>query len=248
MKTFSVLGSNILNVKKEDAVNAIEKIVDSRETKYVCFANVHTTVLGRTDQHFRDITNNAVMALPDGMPLVWLGRLKKNKDLEKCSGPDVMDEILKLSAERGYTNFFYGGTGEVLHSLHDHLKNRFPNLKIVGAFPPPFRALTQAEDREIIKMINQVNPRIIWVGLGAPKQEVWMSEHVHQIKSSLLLGVGAAFNFHAQAVKRVPRWMQNIGLEWFYRLLQEPKKLWKRYLITNLLFLFYLISDNFISK
>jgi N-acetylglucosaminyldiphosphoundecaprenol N-acetyl-beta-D-mannosaminyltransferase len=245
MKKTRIINSKICCVGLKMALLHIEQAINVKESGYICFSNVHTVVTGKTDERFGRVTNQATMALPDGMPLVWLARLRGCKEVGKCSGPDVMTELLKLSVKKGYTNFFYGSTDDNLQILQKKLSEDFPGLKIAGAYAPPFRALTAQEDQAIIKMINAVNPDIIWVGLGAPKQEIWMYEHVKQIKSSVMLGVGAAFNFHAGTVKRAPRWMQNIGLEWFFRLTKEPSKLWKRYLVTNSLFCFYLLCDIF---
>lgn len=248
MGKIDIVGSNINVVTMQDVLEGIEELIKSGSSSYICVSNVHTVVTGRRDPKFRAVTNNATMAVPDGMPLSWVGRHRGYKNMEKCSGPDIMSELFKISEVKGYTNYFYGGTQDTLDLLGKKLKQKYPNLKIVGMYAPPFRELSEKEDTGIIEHINKIDPDIIWVGLGAPKQEFWMANHVDKIKSSVILGVGAAFNFHAGTVKRAPIWMQKHGLEWLYRLCSEPKRLWKRYLVTNFLFVAYLVIDKFKTK
>ncbi len=243
-----ILGSKVNVIKTDEALNNIEDLLNRQSSSYICFSNVHTIVTGRQNLKFRDITNNASIVFPDGMPLVWLCKFNGYCDLEKCSGPDLMEKIFEVSEKKGYTHYLYGSTQETLRLLYNNLKCKYKTLKIVGMFSPPFRPLTEEEDKMLLDSINKLDPDFIWVGLGAPKQEIWMMEHVNKIKSSVLIGVGAAFNFHSGLVKRAPLWMQNIGLEWLYRLMQEPRRLWKRYLITNALFIYYILSDLLLNK
>ncbi len=240
MDKINILGSkiNVTNIK--DLGDKVEKLILSKKTHYICVSNVHTIITGVKDERFKKITNNASLAVPDGMPLVWIGKHRGYKDMEKCSGPDIMTHLFKLSEEKGYTNYFYGGTEDNIKILGNELHAKYPKLKILGMYSPPFRELTKEEDDNIIKKINELKPNILWIGLGAPKQEVWMYQHFEKLSGSVIFGVGAAFNFHSGTLKRAPIWMQKTGLEWLYRLFKEPKRLWKRYLITNSLFIFYL--------
>lgn len=241
MDRIDILGSKINATNMKDVLSNVDLLIKSNKSHYICVSNVHTVVTGIKDTQYRNITNTSSMSIPDGMPLTWVGRRRGHKDMSKCSGPDVMTELFELSEQKGYTHYFYGGTEDVLKLLEKKLKNNYPKLNIAGMYSPPFRSLNEDEDVEIINKINQLDPDIIWIGLGAPKQEIWMSEHVSKIKSSIIFGVGAAFNFHAGTVKRAPLWMQNHGIEWLHRLIKEPRRLWKRYLVTNVVFLVSLI-------
>lgn len=248
MERIDILGSKINATNMCEVLKYTDELIRLNKSNYVCVSNVHTVVTGTSDRVFQDITNAAIMAIPDGMPLTWIGRHSGYKNMSKCSGPDVMTELFKVSEEKGYTHYFYGGSEETLKLLEKNLKNKYPKLKILGMYSPPFRKLTDKEDCEIVNNINKINPDIIWVGLGAPKQEVWMSEHIGKINSSLMFGVGAAFNFHAGTVRRAPLWMQEHGLEWLYRFIREPGRLWKRYLVTNTIFILELVKMNFKRK
>lgn len=243
MKRIDILGSKINSTNMKEVLSNIGKFIESNSsTNYICVSNVHTVVTGMNDADYRNVTNSAFMAIPDGMPLSWVGRHRGCENMSKCSGPDVMEKLFELSEKTGYTHYFYGGSQETLDKLSEKLKIKYPKLNVVGMYSPPFRELTKSEDEDIVNKINELKPDVIWVGLGAPKQEKWMYKHVESIKSSIMLGVGAAFNFHAGTVKRAPLWMQNHGLEWFYRLVKEPRRLWRRYLVTNTLFIISLIK------
>ena len=175
------------------------------------------------------------------MPLAVAGRLAGAHCMAKCSGPDMMAKVLEMGVPLGYTHYFYGSKPETLACLKTQLEANYPGIRIVGMHSPPYRDLTEAEDQEIIQEINTLAPDFIWVGLGAPKQEIWMYNHRNAFNKGLMMGVGAAFDFHAGTLKRAPLWMQRSGLEWFYRLVKEPRRLWKRYFVTNTLFLYYLL-------
>lgn len=244
MEKIDILGSKINVITMQEVINKTEELIKNNNSYYVCVANVHTVVTGKQDMNFNKITNEAAMAVPDGMPLRWVGKHRGYEKMERCSGPDLMIELFKVSEKKGYSHYFYGGTEETLRLLEQKLKEKYPKLNIVGMYSPPFRELTEEEDRKIVDEINNLNPDIIWVGLGAPKQEIWMYEHLNKISCSIMFGVGAAFNFHAGLIKRAPKWMQKTGLEWLYRLLKEPRRLWKRYLSTNLLFIWYLLKNK----
>jgi N-acetylglucosaminyldiphosphoundecaprenol N-acetyl-beta-D-mannosaminyltransferase len=184
----------------------------------------------------RTIYNASGLTTPDGMPLVWLAHLKGYSDVSRVYGPDLMLALCEHSIERGYAHYFYGGSSTTLEQLVANLTHHFPGLKIAGIDSPPYRPLTPDEDAKIVDKINAANPDILWVGLGAPKQERWMAAHIDRLCAPALIGVGAAFDFHAGLKPQAPRWMQQSGLEWFFRLINEPRRLWRRYLTDNPLF------------
>jgi N-acetylglucosaminyldiphosphoundecaprenol N-acetyl-beta-D-mannosaminyltransferase len=195
---------------------------------------------GVDDTKFQQIANNASLAVPDGMPLVWAVRLLGFDQQERVYGPDLFLAVCERSVGKGYSHFFYGGGQGVPERLAENLSGRFPGIRIAGWYSPPFRPLTEVEDDHVVKTINASGADILWVGLGAPKQEFWMASHVGRISAPVMVGVGAAFDFHAGRVRQAPRWMQDRGLEWVFRLCVEPRRLWKRYLYNNPRFLYHL--------
>jgi len=243
IQTCNILGVNVAVTDTAKTIDLINQNLQVIRGHYICVSNVHTTVMSYENKNYLNIQNNAIMVLPDGKPLSVVERLRGYRNARKVSGPDLLPAILKLSEMRGYTHYFYGSRSETLQSLQANLKKKYPDLKIVGMMSPPFRQLSEKEETDIVKTINEAHPDFLWVGLGAPKQEIWMAEH-ENIIDSLMIGVGAAFDFHAGSVQRAPFWMQKCGLEWFYRLLQDPKRLWKRYLTTNVKFLWYILIQR----
>jgi N-acetylglucosaminyldiphosphoundecaprenol N-acetyl-beta-D-mannosaminyltransferase len=167
------------------------------------------------------------------MPLVWISRLLGFRHVDRVYGPDLMLAICKRSPGRGYRHFFYGGGDGVAALLKERLQARYPGLDVVGTFTPPFRPLTEEEDEDIVQCINALSPDIVWIGLSTPKQERWMAAHLGRIGASVMIGVGAAFDFHAGLKKEAPYWIQRSGLQWLFRLVSEPRRLWKRYLTNN---------------
>jgi N-acetylglucosaminyldiphosphoundecaprenol N-acetyl-beta-D-mannosaminyltransferase len=198
----------------------------------VCVTGVHGVMECQSDPDLRQIHNAAGMVTPDGMPLVWLSKLMGQRHVERVYGPDLMLAVCQQTANMGYRHYLYGSSDAVLTQLEANLRQRIPNLQVVGAYSPPFRALTDEEDRALVARINAAAPDIVWVGLSTPKQEKWMAAHVDKL-DAVLVGVGAAFDFHAGTKPQSPRWMQRSGLEWCFRLLTEPRRLWKRYLYNN---------------
>lgn len=243
MKICNILGVNISVTNMQETVSYIEGNLERLKGNYICVSNVHTTVMSYENEMYRNIQNSGAMALPDGGPLSVVSRIRGFKEAERVTGPDLMSEIFKISEEKEYKHYFYGSTQETLDELKTKLNRKYPKLNIAGMFSPPFRKLTSEEDDEIIKSINNSKADFIWVGLGAPKQEIWMYDHKDKI-NGLMLGVGAGFDYHADKLERAPKWMQKSSLEWFYRLCQEPKRLFKRYFNTNTKFIYYLISDE----
>lgn len=244
LQRFNVLGVNICALDMNMATETIDGWIRSRECNYVCIRDVHGVILSQTDENLRRIHNDAGMVTPDGMPLVWLGRKRGFQFMDRVYGPDLMLNVCEGSLSRGYRHFFYGGKDGVPELLRDKLVEKFPGLQIVGTYSPPFRPLTHEEDAEVSKLIDDAAPDIVWVGLSTPKQERWMAAHVGQIKAPVLIGVGAAFDFHAGLVQQAPRWLQRTGLEWCFRLMSEPRRLWRRYLKTIPLFLFLIAMQE----
>lgn len=233
----NILGVNIAAINMDWMLDYLHRNVKSQQGNllsgdYICVANVHTTVTAYEDLQYRMIQNSGLMAIPDGGPLSKIGKKKGFLSMERTAGPSLMGEIFKASASTGYKHFFYGSTPETLKKLRVQLENEYPGIQIVGMYSPPFRTISIEEDMEIIQSINNVCPDFVWVGLGAPKQEKWMASHQGKI-NGLMLGVGAGFDYYAGKLKRAPLWMQDNNLEWLYRLLQEPRRLFKRYFITN---------------
>jgi len=232
----NILGVGISAINMNIALKVIETWITKRESHYVCVTPVHSVMECQRDPQLRHIFNTSGMTTPDGMPLVWISRLKGFRHVDRVYGPDLMLALCERSVARGYRHFFYGGAEGVPEQLAEVLQRRFPGLVVAGTFSPPFRPLTPEEDEHIVQMINKAVPDIVWVGLGSPKQERWMAAHVDRLTAPVLIGVGAAFDFHTGRKPQAPRWMQRSGLEWLFRLLTEPRRLWRRYLINNPLF------------
>ncbi len=245
--TNRILGVNIAVTNMREVVNLIVNNVTDLRGKFICLSNVHTTVMSEKDEEYRSIQNSAFLALPDGSPLALVQRLRGYRGAEQVAGPDLMPEIWKATEHTELSHYFYGSTQETIEALYKTLIRKYPELKIAGMEAPPFRPLTDEEDRETIERINASGADFVWVGLGAPKQEKWMYDHRERIHA-LMLGVGAGFDFHAGTVKRAPSWMREHYLEWLYRLIQDPKRLWKRYVQTNGKFLLLSVKDAFVWK
>lgn len=241
--TCNILGVNIAAINMKWLIGYLSKNINKLAGDYICVSNVHTTVTSYEEPDYRAIQNGGIMAIPDGGPLSTIGRKRGYKNMARTTGPSLMGEIFNISIEKGYRHYFYGSTNETLEKLLEKLKENYPGLKIAGMYSPPFHDITGVEDEDIIKMINDTKPDFVWVGLGAPKQERWMSIHQGRIKG-LMIGVGAGFDYYAENISRAPVWMQKINLEWLYRLLQDPKRLFKRYFHTNTKFLWLIAKGK----
>ena len=238
MKVCNILGVNINVTNMHKTIEYIKHNIDNLKGNYICVSNVHTTIMSYENEGYKNIQNSGAMALPDGKPLSIISKKRGFNGAQRVTGPDLMEEIFDISEKMGYSHYFYGSTQETLNELSNKLKKKYPNINIVGMYSPPFRNLTLQEDENIIDMINDSNADFLWIGLGAPKQEIWMYEHKNKI-NSLMIGVGAGFDYHAGKITRAPMWMQKLSLEWLFRLLQEPRRLFKRYLITNIKFIIF---------
>ena len=234
--TCNIMGVKIAAVDMEWLLDYLEKNIEQLKGDYICVSNVHTTVLSYENTDYCKIQNNGLMSIPDGGPLRTEGKKRGFLSMDRTTGPDLMEKLFEISPAKGYRHFFYGSTEEVLQTLSRNLKEKYRGIQIVGTYSPPFRELEQAEDARVIRQINDTKPDFVWVGLGAPKQEIFMARHQGRI-NALMIGVGAGFDYHAGKLRRAPIWMQNNNLEWLYRLIQEPKRLFGRYGRTNIKFI-----------
>lgn len=228
-----------------DAAGKVVRWASEGSARYVCAANVHMVMESHDDRAFQNVVNGADLVTPDGVPLVWALKLLGVQEATRVYGPDLTLHVCELAAQQGIPIGLYGGTPESLEAFVNFLEEKYPGIKINCTIAPPFRPLTPEEDASYTAQINNSGTRVLFVGIGCPKQEKWMAEHKDKI-SAVMLGVGAAFDFHTGRVKQAPSWMQRVGLEWFFRLMMEPGRLWKRYFKHNprfvLLFLRQMIS------
>ena len=215
-----------------------------RESRYACLCNAHSVVTARRDPAFGRSIDGADLAVPDGAPVAWRLEALGYPGQPRISGSELMWKCCGRAAGEGIPVFLYGGRPETLRRLSARLARDFPRLRIAGCFAPPFRPLTSSEEDQIARAIDESGAGIVFVSLGCPKQETWMAAHRGRIRA-VMVGVGAAFDFHAGTSRRAPRWMQRAGLEWLHRLLSEPRRLWRRYFVTNTLFLAYLLAESF---
>jgi N-acetylglucosaminyldiphosphoundecaprenol N-acetyl-beta-D-mannosaminyltransferase len=246
MKRVNILGVGVSAVNMQMAVDEIEGWLERKEPNYVIAVPAHCIVECLRNERLREIYNRAGMVTPDGMPIAWICRLMGQRHVDRVYGPDLMLEVCKLSARRGYRHFLYGGwPPEVVEKLEARLRERFPGIEIVGSFAPPFRPLTPEEDARVVEQINAAKPDIVWIGLGAAKEEFFAESHVGKVVAPVLIGVGAAFDFHAGVKPQAPRWMMRAGLEWFFRMLSEPRRLGPRYLQDNPVFIWNILLQAF---
>jgi N-acetylglucosaminyldiphosphoundecaprenol N-acetyl-beta-D-mannosaminyltransferase len=232
----NVLGVGISALNLDSAVALVCQALERKTKGYVCVTGVHGVSEARREPAFRKVLNQAFLNTPDGMPMVWMGRLQGFRQMGRVYGPDLMMRMCQLSPARGFTHFLYGGAPGVAEELRQRLEQRFPGLRVIGTHSPPFRSLTTAEEEELARRVHELKPDIFWIGLSTPKQEQFMAQNWQRLDATLFFGVGAAFDFHAGRVRQAPRWMQLSGLEWLFRLGCEPRRLWKRYFKNNPLF------------
>jgi N-acetylglucosaminyldiphosphoundecaprenol N-acetyl-beta-D-mannosaminyltransferase len=237
-----VLGSRVHAVSLELCVERMIAAARRGESGYVCACNAHSLVSARRDADFARALAQADLCVPDGAPVAWRLRGSGFAQQARVSGPDVMLRCCARAAEAGLPVYFYGATAETLGQLVRALRARFPSLRVAGACAPPFRELSAAEDALMVRAIVESGARIVFVGLGCPKQESWMLAHRGALPA-VMLGAGAAFDFLAGAQARAPLWMQHAGLEWLHRLCSEPRRLWRRYLVTNTLFVVWSLRE-----
>ena len=242
MEYANVLGVKVSAVNIPMALDVLDGWIRDRDHQYVTISGVHGVMESQRDDYIRRIHNEAGMVTPDGMPLVWANKLQGHSHVDRVYGPDLMLAVMAASEEKGYKHYFYGGAEGVPELLAEKLLQRFPKLDIVGMLSPPFVPVDKITERSeqddrIVDQINASGADIVWVGLSTPKQELFMHSHLGRIDAPVMIGVGAAFDFHAGRIPQAPQWMQRSGLEWFFRLLHEPRRLWYRYLVYNPLFI-----------
>lgn len=229
------VGVSVLNLQR--ARQIITDAIAAERKGYITVTGVHGISEAQDDPQFREILNNSFLCTPDGMPTVWMGKLAGHKQIDRVYGPDLMELLCATGVELGWKHFFYGGAEGVAGELKARLQNKFPGLNVVGTFTPPFRSLNADEERALITTVAAAQPDLFWVGLSTPKQERFMATYLPKLDTKIMIGVGAAFDFHAGKVRQAPRWIQRGGLEWAYRIYQEPRRLWKRYARNNPLFI-----------
>ena len=237
----NVLGVGISVLNLESCVAAMRDALSRRAKGYICITGVHGVMESQDDPSVKAIHNRAFLVTPDGMPMVWMGRLAGRSQMSRVYGPDL---LLRMCAVPGVRHFFYGGSDGVAQRLKERLESRFPGLVICGVFEPPWRALSGPEEDALAAQVRQAAPDIIWVGLSTPKQERFMAEYLPKLDTTLMVGVGAAFDFHSGRQKQAPRWMMNCGLEWLYRIYREPRRLWRRYLRNNPRFILLALAQK----
>ncbi|MBF0522430.1 MAG: WecB/TagA/CpsF family glycosyltransferase [Candidatus Omnitrophica bacterium] len=240
-----ILGVNIAVTDLPKTCQIILDWVREGRKTYVCIAPVSTIVDCQKDQVYRDIVNKSGITTPDGMPVVWLLKARGHKAVRRTYGPDLMLEVCEAGHKNGLRHYFFGGTDEVNLLLIKNLRKKFPEIKITGSYAPGIRNIGDKEPSNVLKFINDVKPDVLWVGLGSPKQDYWMANHRALLDVPVMVGVGAAFDFVAGTKKQAPKWIRHSGLEWLFRLCSEPKRLWKRYLVGNTVFIWLLICELF---
>ena len=229
----NVLGVGVHAVDMDTAVAVIESSVHSDRKGYVCVAGVHGVMEAQRDRRLTSIFSNALLVVPDGMPTVWVGRWQGLSKMQRVFGPDLMLRLFQRAAVNGFSHFFCGGDYGVAEQLRCNLQSQFPDAQILGSYRPPFRKLTSGEEADLLRMTERLRPDITWVGLSTPKQEQFMEEYLPRMNTKLMIGVGAAFDYHTGRIKDSPQWAKQAGLQWLHRLVQDPARLWKRYLRNN---------------
>jgi N-acetylglucosaminyldiphosphoundecaprenol N-acetyl-beta-D-mannosaminyltransferase len=239
----NVLGVGVSVLNLETAVATLADAIANDRRGYVCVTGVHGVIESQSDDALRRIHNRSLLTTPDGMPMVWMGRLAGHGSMSRVYGPELMERVFEWSRASGATHFFFGGNTGVAGELKANVERRYPGIRIVGTHTPPFRPLNESEQRALAEEVRAARPDFFWVGLSTPKQERFMAAMSGRLDAKVMLGVGAAFDFHAGRVSQAPRWIQRSGFEWLYRLVQEPRRLWKRYLRNNPLFVWKILGQ-----
>lgn len=239
----NILGVGISAIHMEQALAIIDDWIARRDPHYVCVSTVHGVMECQRNEAVRRVLNSSGLTTPDGMPLVWISRIRGFGHVRRVYGPDLMLAVCERSVAKGYRHYLYGGRPGVAEALKARLERRFPGVQVVGLDCPPFEPLTPEQDREAVERINAANPDIVWVGMSTPKQDLWAAEHVGRLNAPVIIAVGAAFDFVSGRKRQAPRWMRDSGLEWLFRLIQEPRRLWRRYLLYNPLFIWLLLGQ-----
>lgn len=233
----NVLGVGVSAINMNVALGLLETWLDNDARGYICVTGVHGVMEAQRDPSFCKILNRSLLTTPDGIPTVWIGRLQGFSGMGQVCGPDLMAYVCRLSCRKGYSHYLYGGGPGTADQLKQMLTARFPGLKVVGTYTPPFRPLNPKEEQDLLWRVASVKPDILWIGLSTPRQERFMAEYLHKVEAKIMVGVGAAFDFHSGKMKDAPKWMKAAGLAWAYRLSQEPFRLAMRYARNNPAFL-----------
>jgi N-acetylglucosaminyldiphosphoundecaprenol N-acetyl-beta-D-mannosaminyltransferase len=243
MMRLQILGSNIsILVSYEEVYENLKNVLKS--PSYVTVNNVHTVVLAVKNRNYKEALNNSILSLPDGKPLSIIARLKGVRNISRIFGPSFMEKTIDWGQEDGLKHFFFGSSEKTLNEMIKNIKIRYPKALVAGAFSPPYKERFSDDENEyFLKLMNDSGADIFWIGLGAPKQELWIYNNYRKLKHGVMIGIGAGFDYLAGRIKHAPEWMKNLALEWLYRLIQEPSRLWKRYLVTNSLFIWYIFLD-----
>lgn len=236
-----VLGVRVSAINMKRAVGLAGQWISAGRPGYACVCAVHSIMEAQKEPRYLEILNRAAFNLPDGMPLTWVGRLQGHLRMDRVCGPDFMLEMCRLSVERGYRHFLYGGRSGVAEQLRLVLERRFRGINVVGTYTPPFRPLNSEEEAELVNQVRESRPDILWVGIGAPKQERFMAQYLQQLRVPLMVGVGAAFDYHTGRIRDSPNWIKRAGLQWLHRSIQEPRRLWWRYMSSNPAFLWHIV-------
>lgn len=233
----NVLGVGISIINLRTAGDAIDQAIAERQKGYICITGVHGVCEAQEHPDFKTVLNGSFLTTPDGMPMVWCGWKEGHRSMDRVYGPDLMLQVIEEGVPRKVRHFLFGGKDGVAEGLKAKMEARFPGVIFTGCQTPPFRDLNDAELADLQHRLHEEKPDIVWVGLGCPKQERFMARYLPLLDTTLMIGVGAAFDFHSGTVPQAPFWMQRAGLEWFYRLTKEPKRLWRRYVYNNPLFI-----------
>lgn len=239
----NILGVRVHATNMDRALAGIETTLANGQKGYVCVTGVQGIMEAQSDSNLKGIINRSVLTIPDGRPTVWVGWLRGFLKMRQVTGPDMMLRIFAMSAEKGYTHFFYGGNTGIADQLKEALTQRFPGVKVLGTYTPPFRPLNPEEESELVRMVAEAKPDFFWVGLSTPKQERFMDQYLGKLEAKLMLGVGAAFDIHTGIIKDAPYWMKFAGVQWMHRIYQDPSRLWKRYVVNNPRFVYHLIRE-----
>jgi N-acetylglucosaminyldiphosphoundecaprenol N-acetyl-beta-D-mannosaminyltransferase len=235
-----LLGISVEALDMELTLKRIARELEARRKGYICMVGVHGIMEAHRDPELAAIYADSTITVPDGTPTVWVGRWQGHKKMQRVAGPDLMREVFRRKEFAGYTHFLYGGEKNVAEQLRERFTRRFPWAHIVGTYTPPFRDLNQEEEQRLIARVRELKPDIIWVGISTPKQERFMHRYLRLLDTTLMFGVGAAYDFHTGRIQDAPQWVKTIGMQWMHRLLQEPRRLWKRYLRNNPSFMWHI--------
>jgi len=256
MITISILGISLFSGNIPEATRIVLDVINmekqGKKNRLITATNAHGLVISKHNRHFKEILNESYLNLPDGMPTVWLGKLKGKMKIERCYGPDFFTTVIKKTSEFDIKHFLCGGKNGIAEKLKEFCQSELNNNNIVGTYAPPFVEMNDVEIKMLASKINEVNTDILWLGLSCPKQEFLAHQLKKLIRVHFIITVGAAFDFHTGNVKQAPKWIQNIGMEWLFRLFVEPKRLWKRYFKVVPLFIYFnfleFLRNHFITK